>query len=38
MDFGELPEGLVKMIRAIEDKPNFPERLARMAHYVKQAK
>ena len=38
MDLSELPEDLVKMIRAIEDKPDFPERLARMAHFVKQTK
>ena len=33
-----LPEGLIKFIRAIEDKPDFPERLARMAIFVKQTK
>ena len=38
MDLNNLPEAIAKMIRAIEDKPDFPERLARMALFVKQTK
>jgi predicted nicotinamide N-methyase len=38
MSLPELPENIAKLIRAIEDKPDFPERLARMALVLKQSK
>ncbi len=38
MDISNLPEGIAKMIRAIEDKPDFPERLARLALFLRKMK
>jgi hypothetical protein len=38
MNLDELPEGLAKLIRAIEGKPDFPERLARLALVLRQSK
>lgn len=38
MDLNKLPEGIVKVVRAIEGKPDFPERLARLALFLKQVK
>ena len=38
MDLTNLPEDIAQMIRAIEDKPDFPERLARLALILKMTK
>ena len=38
MNLDKLPEGIANMIRAIADKPDFPERLARLALFLKQTK
>jgi protein-L-isoaspartate O-methyltransferase len=38
MDLSKLPEGVAKLVRAIEDKPDFPERLARLAIFLEQTR